>query len=305
MRIAPPARHGKSALAVALIAALALLLSPTPARAEQRATTGSGADATEIRAGQGIEWQRDKKIYIARGGVVVTRGATVLQADGMTAYYREVGGKSKIFRIDANGHVTVRSRDSVVSGDRGVYDLDNKVLTLTGANLSYVAPNSKVTARDSLEYWDEKRMAVARGKAVAVSEDDLIRADVLVAYFNDKDGADTPAAAPGGAKEKKNQVVRYEGFGNVVVESKENVARGEHLTYRVKDGVAVLTGTPTAAPGVTRTPGGPPPPPPAGGDLGGRISGQFLPKGDADKTGSGATPGKPAQPKDGTAKPQR
>jgi len=307
---------------LALAAIVAAALIGGPAQAEQRASTGSGRDATEIVAGQGIEWQRDKRVYIARGGVVVTRGETVLQADNMVAYYREGGGKSKVFRIDATGHVTMRQRDSVASGDRGVYDLDNKVVTLTGSNLSYVAPNSKVTARDSLEYWDEKRMAVARGKASAVNEDDILRADILVAYFNDKPGPDdkTPAAPPGPdakkpdgtaadpPKRKKNEVVRYEGYGNVVVEPKDNVARGEHLIYDAKSKKAVLTSS--GGTGVTHTPGGPPPPAPAPGALDGRVTGTFTPKSNdddkngADKPAADPNKKKPIQPKDGAAKPQ-
>ena len=307
----------------ASIAALALMVAAMhdgAALAQQRATSGSGQDATEIVAGQGIEWQRDKKVYVARGGVVVTRGETVLQADNMVAYYRDGGGKSKIFRIDATGRVTVRSRDTVASGDRGVYDLDNKVMTLTGSNLSFVATNSKVTARDSLEYWDEKRMAVARGKALAVHEDDLIRADVLVAYFNGRQTPDDKKAAqgllPDGAKQKKNEVVRYEGFGNVLVESKDNVARGDHLVYEVKDKIARLTGGAGAPPGATHTPGGPPAPPPAPqGDLSGRVTGTFTPKPgtpkpvddskDADKAAPDSAKKKTTQPKDGAATPQQ
>lgn len=309
-------------LRLALAAIVGTTLIGGLGHAEQRASTGSGRDATEIVAGQGIEWQRDKRIYIARGGVVVTRGETVLQADNMVAYYREGGGKSKVFRIDATGHVTMRQRDSVASGDRGIYDLDNSVVTLTGSNLSYVAPNSKVTARDSLEYWDEKRMAVARGKATAVNEDDILRADILVAYLNEKATADdkkpTPGAGPdaknpdGSAadppKRKKNEVVRYEGYGNVVVESKDNVARGDHLNYDAKTKKAVLTGTGGA--GVVHTPGTPPPPAPAPGTLDGRVTGTFTPKSNdddkngADKPAADPNKKKPAQPKDGAAKPQ-
>src|SRR3546814_19002938 len=56
---------------------------------------------------------------------------------------------------------------------------------MTGANLLLVSNEDVVTARDSLEYWEGQRKAIARGNAEAIHEDKQIRADVLTANFQE------------------------------------------------------------------------------------------------------------------------
>ena len=56
-------------------------------------------------------------------------------------------------------------------GDRAVYDIDAAVLTMTGRAMKLTTPTQILTARDTLEYWSQKHMAVARGDAVAVTND--------------------------------------------------------------------------------------------------------------------------------------
>ena len=66
----------------------------------------------------------------------------------------------------------------------------NGVLVLTGRNLKLVTKNEIVTARDSLEYYEKKSMAVARGNAKmrlrnpAKGGERTIQADVLTTRFN-------------------------------------------------------------------------------------------------------------------------
>ena len=68
-------------------------------------------------------------------------------------------------------------------GDHAVYDIDQAVLVMTGHDLKLTTPNDVLTARDDLEYWPQKHMAVARGNAVVVTKDGRrIAADTLVAY---------------------------------------------------------------------------------------------------------------------------
>ena len=61
--------------------------------------------------------------------------------------------------------------------------MDQAVLVMTGRDLKLTTPNDVLTARDSLEYWSQKHMAVARGNAVVVTNDGRrLAADTLVAY---------------------------------------------------------------------------------------------------------------------------
>ncbi len=64
--------------------------------------------------------------------------------------------------------------------------MDQAVLVVTGHALKLTTPNDVLTARDDLEYWSQKHMAVARGNAVVVTNDGRrIAADTLVAYTTD------------------------------------------------------------------------------------------------------------------------
>ncbi len=48
-------------------------------------------------------------------------------------------------------------------GDHADYNIDDAVVVLTGKNLRMTTANDIVTARDSLEYWERRQQAVARG----------------------------------------------------------------------------------------------------------------------------------------------
>ena len=53
-----------------------------------------------------------------------------------------------------------------------------------------------MTARDSLEYYEAEKLAVARGDAIAVRKLDRLRADLLIAHF--AEAAAIMAAKPKG-----------------------------------------------------------------------------------------------------------
>ena len=46
-----------------------------------------------------------------------------------------------------------------------------------------VSPQGILKARDSLEYWDKRRTAVARGQAVVIQDKQRLHADILTAYL--------------------------------------------------------------------------------------------------------------------------
>ena len=81
-----------------------------------------------------------------------------------------------------------------------IYDIDQAVLLMTGRDLKLTTPNDVLTARDTLEYWAQKHMAVARGDAVVVTNDGRrLAADTLVAYT-------TEAPHPGQAPQQATKV---------------------------------------------------------------------------------------------------
>ncbi len=202
----------------------------TPTAAQGLKGLQSGDQPLEINAEEGIEWRRNEQLYIARGNAQAIRGELTLYADVMTAHYGETGtGGTDIDRIDVEGNVRIVSPSQTVYGDRGAYDVPNGVLVLVGDDLRLVSKNDVITARDSLEYWEAKSMAVARGDAVAVRDDKRIQADVLSAIF-----------APD--SEGELALTRIDAFGNVRIATATDFARGDRGVYYVDREFATLSG---------------------------------------------------------------
>ena len=211
--------------------ALATALLPSgPAAAQGLLGIGQGQMPLEINADQGIEWRRDQNIYVASGNARASRGELELFADELTAHYRDApDGSSEIYKITASGNVRIVSPSERAQGDRGAYDVDNGVVVLLGENLRLTTPDEVITARDSLEYWEQKQMAVARGEAQAARNDRRISADVLAAHFQ-----------PGSGETLELQ--RIEAYGNVEVQTDRDYARGNRGTYFADRELATLQG---------------------------------------------------------------
>src|SRR3546814_13288310 len=70
------------------------------------------------------------------------------------------------YLLEAVGNVRINSPEGTVYGDKGQYKLDEQVFVMTGDNLRLVSKEDVVTARDSLEYWEGQRKAIARGNEI-------------------------------------------------------------------------------------------------------------------------------------------
>ena len=174
--------------------------------------TGSNKMPVDVQADNAIEWHQDEKAYVARGNASAVRGTTTVYGDVLTAYYRESKEKgTDVYRMTAEGNVHVVSPSQQIFGEHGVYDNDKQFGVMTGAGLKLVTQTDVVTARNSLEYYDNTKMAVARGDAIAVRNQSRMRADTMVAQFkNDANG---------------NLVMeRLDGIGNVLITTPTDVA---------------------------------------------------------------------------------
>jgi lipopolysaccharide export system protein LptA len=201
-----------------------------------------------ITADNGIEWQQNNRVYIARGHATATRGDDSVIADTLYAFYRPVGpapppahvgkndhpdafsgGQTEIYRLEADGNVLFKAPSGTMFGDHAVYDVDKAVLVATGKDLRLVTPREIITARDSLEWYDTPQVGVARGNAVAVRADRRVRADILTAHVT--------KAADG-----TSHISRIDANGSVVMSSPGQIARGDAGVYNVDTGIATLTG---------------------------------------------------------------
>ena len=182
-----------------------------------------------------------------------------IETQGDQAYAERAVYNVDIGVLTLTGKVRMTSpaQNTTAYGDEAVYDTRQAVMVLTGKDLRFDSPQTKITARDSLEYYDQKNMAVARGEAVAIQADKRVRADVLTAHLQNTRGAQaktpqTPAAkraaagkpAPGAAAAPTGAggIERIDAFGDVFMSSTASIARGEKGVYTVSTGLAVLTG---------------------------------------------------------------
>jgi lipopolysaccharide export system protein LptA len=193
---------------------------------------GGGGGPLEIFADNGIEWQQDGAVFLAEGNARAVRGDVTVRADVLRAYYRDKqGGGSDIWRLDAEGGVVISSPTEKAYGELATYDVDNSVLVLSGGNPTrLVTPDDTITARGQLEYWQAKRMAVARGGADAVRADKRLKADVLVAYFREDKG-------------ESDTLERVEAFDNVRIDTASETVTSQRGAYNVESGIATLTGS--------------------------------------------------------------
>lgn len=246
-------------------ALLAALVGPALA---QSLDLGQGGPI-EITAIDGIEWRQQDQAVIARGDARATRGTVAVDADRLIARYRPRSGRaqptpppaqgattnpvgaSEIWRLEAEGRVRITSSTERATGERAVYDLDQAVMVLSGQGLALETPDQRITARESLEYWPQRRMAVARGGAVVTTTDNRrIAADTLVAYFAEAPAPaqQTPAQAVPGARPgslpsgEGSRIERVEAFGSVEIRTPEEVVRGERGAYAPPTGLATLSG---------------------------------------------------------------
>jgi lipopolysaccharide export system protein LptA len=232
----------------------------------------------DISARDGIEWRQVEQEVIARGNAKAIRGDVTVTADRLTAWYRKKGATeaaqptpvsgltgdsstegSEIYRMQADGHVNIFTATDRAQGDKATYDLDQSVMVMTGRDLKLTTPNDVITAKDDLEYWPQKHMAVARGGAVVVTSDaKRVAADTLVAYTSDNSQAapsasspaasstatsvSTPAAPSNDPLVSSGKLQRVEAFGNVSIRTPTDTVTGDRGVYVPDTGMARLGG---------------------------------------------------------------
>ncbi|MFD2261784.1 LptA/OstA family protein [Lacibacterium aquatile] len=207
----------------------ALVLACQPVVAQQRLGNGPLA----IEAASGIEWRRDERVYIASGKAKATQGNVSVAADKLIARYRDGSGGNggpDIYRVEAEGNVQITSGTETAVATKAVYDIDRGLMALTGSGLRLTTPTQTVTARDSLEYWQDRKVAVARGQAVATEGQQRVQADTLTAHIVEGTGG------------QESKIAKVEGFGNVRVSTPDASATGAKGVYNLETSIATLVG---------------------------------------------------------------
>jgi lipopolysaccharide export system protein LptA len=141
----------------------------------------------------------------------------------------ETQSSSEIWRLEATGHVVIFTATQHAYGDHADYNIDDAVVVLTGKNLHMTTPTDVVTARDSLEYWEHRQQAVARGNAVATRADKRLQGDILVADY--------------GQNDTKQTVLRHAtAFDHVILTTASDVVTGNRADYDPISGIVTVNG---------------------------------------------------------------
>ncbi len=189
---------------------------------------GNSEGPIEIDAAGSIEWDRNRKVYEAKGDAHAKRGQVEISSELLSAYYRESAeGGSEIWQIEAEGGVLIESENEKASGDNAIYNVDKGIMVMRGRDLWLTTATDRLTATDSMEYWEREKYAVARGNAFARRADRKISADVLKAIFIEDTKGDLV-------------IEKVEAYGDVCIESQKTVARGAQGVYFASRGKAIL-----------------------------------------------------------------
>jgi lipopolysaccharide export system protein LptA len=276
-----------------LLTFCAVAFMATPVAAQQIDMSHGGPIA--VTATDGIEWHQVQQEVIAVGDAKAVRDNVTVTADRLIAWYRKKAGESgaaqpaqptqggltgdtdtggnEVYRVQAEGNVHIFTQTDQVWGDEATYDLDQAVLVITGRNLKLTTPTQMLTARDDLEYWSQRHMAVARGDAVAITNDGRrLQGDTLVAYTTEGSAtppsgsptgsqagtpAGTPVATQVAAKTgapatastssqdpltSSGKLQKVEAYGHVVVRTVTDTVTGDRAVYVPDTGIARVAG---------------------------------------------------------------
>ncbi len=264
------------------LVAAALLAGGGAARAQGIDLSSGGP--VDVTAAGGFEWREAQQVVIASGNARAARGTVTVLADQLLARYRKKAspagapplpdakvdakpgglggpdsGADEVYRLEADGHVRIVTPTDEAVSDHAIYDIDQAVLLLSGHAMKLTTPQDVLTARDGMEYWSQKHMAVGRGNALVVTADGRrLSADTLVAYTTDP--AATPGAVkpvvqaaakplvqaaakpPGDPSAAAGKLQRVEAFGNVEIRTVADTVFGDRGVYLPDTGMARIVG---------------------------------------------------------------
>lgn len=128
---------------------IGLALWTSGALAQERTSNFSGL---QLQGDKPIQIESDKlevrdadSVAVFTGNVSVVQGDTLLKSGKMTVHYKKkegadtasatMPGGGNIQRMEVDGKVYVKTKTQVATGDRGTFDMDTEIMTLTGSEV--------------------------------------------------------------------------------------------------------------------------------------------------------------------------
>lgn len=87
-----------------------------------------------VTASDSLEYGERTQTAVAKGDAVATRADRRIRADVLTARFRtDKSGRMVLGKADAQGGVVLTTQRDVVTGDKGTYDAESGIATMTGS----------------------------------------------------------------------------------------------------------------------------------------------------------------------------
>jgi len=189
-----------------------------------------------ITADGSLDWDREKKTFIARDNAMAEHGESNIRAALLKAEYRDgQNGNMEISHVTAQDNVIIETRDSKAYGQLALYNLDTGKASMTGNNLRLVSPDQTVTARDRFEYH------VPQGKLMAIGAAKVVRPKPQ-GGGTDTLQADTIAATMKTNAKGERVLHTLEAIGRVVITTPAETITGARGIYRASNNMAELIG---------------------------------------------------------------
>ena len=152
---------GRKFFLTSVLAVTAGLGSIALAQEPVSALKGHNSNAPVDISSDRIEVQERADRAIFAGNVVAKQEELTLATQRLTVAYSNQGGV-QINRLDAAGGVTVRSPSETARGDFGIYDLNQKIITLVG-NVQLTRNDSQVNGQRLVIDLDSGRAVIDGG----------------------------------------------------------------------------------------------------------------------------------------------
>lgn len=162
----------------------------------------------------GMECNRADDTCIAKGNVLLTKGAFNLKSDTLVTTLRKTKeGKQEIWRVDASGNVKFKGNATEeASAPFAFYDIDASTLIL----------KARANPHDPLPQNKDLYPTMQK-------DQQLVRAQEITIYFVK-------------SKDNKTELERVEAKGEVILSTPEDIAYGDFATYEPGTKLATLTG---------------------------------------------------------------
>ncbi len=275
--------------AAALMIAVAALAA-IPALAAEKAGVGLGfgkddsGKPVHVEADQGIEWQQNNRVYIARGNAKATRGQTTVSGDTLVAYYRPACGAGPAKKPGEEAGQAAQKRDPACdkvatdkktksaaeregSSSDPINGESTQIFRMEAIGNVRIATETQTVYGDHAVYDLDQSLVVVTGKNLKmIAEKDTVtardsfewyeekqlavaRGDAVVVREGKRVRADVLTAEIERPPNEAAHINRVDAGGNVLVSSADQIARGDNGVYNLDTGIVTLSGNVTLTKG--------------------------------------------------------